>query len=385
MDLSVIQTIWQVSKIAYALTDKNLLITELQGQQDVIDAEMKNCQGSALMEVFPELLGNQKDLEDILAGKLDSLKLQYVNRERMGKTVYLTMEDLPYHNQQGEIIGIIHVVQDVTSAGELEQQLTQNRNDLQLLQGQVQRQNLDLLAANAELRHLSELKSSFISVAAHELRTPLTSINGYIEMLLDGQMGALTDEEIDALTIVQESCFRLVSLTDELLNAARLEAGQIELVLQPVNLANLVRSVVSEYTGQAQSKGQDIQFEFSLELPPALCDEKRTKLIVSNLVSNAVKYTPDSGRISIRLYLSEKPGYLHLSVEDTGVGIPEEDLPKIFSRWYRGKRASSVNTEGSGLGMYITRSLVELHGGEIWVESKIGQGSVFHVRFPLAV
>jgi signal transduction histidine kinase len=294
------------------------------------------------------------------------------------------MENLPYRDETGRILGLIHLVQDVTSRGELEQKLTQNRNQLQLLKEQVERRNLDLVAANTELRRLSELKSQFISVAGHELRTPLTSLNGYVEMLIDGQMGPLTDKQREVLEIIQKSGLRLVHLTDDLLNAARLEAGQIDLILRPIDLVSLVKEALSEEGVWFQAKGQCLTLEFSHGLPSALCDENWTKQIVTNLLSNAGKFTPESGCISITVRLAEQPGFLQLSVADTGVGIPKQDQAKIFSRWFRAKNASSINNQGSGLGLYITQALVALHNGSIWVESQPNQGSIFHVTFPIA-
>jgi hypothetical protein len=133
MENSLNQLIFQSRKIAFALTDRNLVIKELHGQPEIIEAVMKSCLGCSLIEIFPELLGNQQDLVDILAGNLSSLELVYINRETQGKTVYLTMDDLPYKDETGRILGIVHVVQDETSTGELEQQITQSRNELRLL------------------------------------------------------------------------------------------------------------------------------------------------------------------------------------------------------------------------------------------------------------
>jgi len=384
MDRSLIQFVWRARQIAVALTDRNLIIREAYGQTEILAEEMKSCLGCPLLDVVPELLGNQRELEDILSGRSSGYRLDYVNREVEGRTRYLTIEDLPYRDERGEIVGIAHLVQDITSQGELEQQITQNRNQLILLQEQIKRQNLELIAANAELRRLSELKSDFIALAAHDLRTPLTSINGYLEMLLDGQMGPLTQEEVEALNNIQRSSLRLVSLTDELLNAARLEAGRLDLVLKPVDLASLVQAVTDEYTGQIHSKRQRLDVEMDAHIPPALCDEKWAKVIVSNLVSNAVKFTPESGQITVRLRMAEQTGFLLLSVADTGIGISGQDQELIFSRWFRSKNPSSMKAQGAGLGLYITRSLVELHGGEIWVESQPGKGSVLFVKFQLA-
>jgi signal transduction histidine kinase len=378
------QLISQSRKIAFAITDMELVIKEVHGRSDVIEAVMKSCKGSSLLDIFPELLGNQGDLEDILAGKLSNLQLVYVNRESQGKTMYLTMDDLPYKDETGRILGIVHVVQDETAKGELEQQITQNRNELRLLNDQVERQKLDLIAANTELVRLSKFKAQFVHVATHELRSPLKLLNTYIKMLLDGQAGPLTDSQSEILKIVQKNGLRVKSMTDELLNAIRLESGQIDLDLKPVDLAGLVNEVVSEYTPQVQSKKQVIDVQFAPELPPSKCDEDWTKQIVINLLNNAGKSTPVGGHISIRIGLAEKAGFVQLSVADTGAGIPEGEQAKVFSGTTQGTSSQSESTQGAGMGLDITRSLVELNGGSIWFESQPNRGSVFHVTLPVA-
>ena len=384
MENSLNQLILQSRKIAFALTDRELVIKELHGQPEIIEAVMQSCQGCSLIEIFPELLGNQQDLEDILAGKLSNLQLVYINRETQGKTIYLTMDDLPYKDEAGKILGIVHVVQDETSKGELEQQVTQNRNELRLLKEKVESLNLDLIAANNELIRLSEFKAQFVHLATYELRNPIKLLIKYIKMLLDGQVGPLTENQSEVLKIVQNNGLRLKSMIDELLNAVRLESGQIDLELKPVDLVSLVNEVVSENAAQIQSKEQVLDLEFSPRLPPALCDEDWTKQIVTNLLNNAGKFTPESGHISIRVRLAEQPGFLQLSVADTGVGIPEQERSEILSGLFQSKSISSQSTQSTGMGLYITRSLVELNGGSFWFESKPNLGSVFHVTLPIA-
>jgi signal transduction histidine kinase len=316
------------------------------------------------MDIFPELLGNQQDLEEILAGKLSNLQLVYVNRETQGKTIYLTMDDLPYQDEEGRILGIVHVVQDETSRGELEQQVTQDRNELRLLKQKIEKQNRDLKTANNELLRLNEFKAQFVHVATYEFRSPLKLLIAHVKMLLEGQVGPLTDYQSEVLKVVQTNGLRLKSMTDELLNTVRLESVQIDLELKPVDLILLVNAVVSENAAKIQAKKQTLDLDYSPELPRALCDEDWTKQIVANLLSNAGKFTPESGRISIRIRLAEQPGFLQLSVADQGVGITEK--------------------EQQGKGLYITRSLVELNGGSIRFESQPDLGNLVHVTLPIA-
>jgi signal transduction histidine kinase len=313
------------------------------------------------------------------------VRLDWVNRETGGgETIYLTMVTLPYQDATGAIVGIVHAMVDDTAMGVISQQLAQGRNELRLLQNQLTRQNIELTAANTELRCLTGIKAQFVSVAAHELRTPLTSIAGYLEMLLDNEFGPLTDEQQRALGLVSEAAHRLQSLSDELLDMTRIEAERVELVLRPVDLPALIETIVAEFRPQLDAKGQQSMLRISPVLPVALCDEVRTGQIIRNLLSNASKYTPYGGAVAVSLETAEEEGFLKLSVTDNGVGISPEDQSELFTPFFRAESATVTGSRGVGLGLYITRSLVEQHGGSIWFESELDRGSTFHVTFPIA-
>ena len=385
MDPAITRLILQDLKIAYAITDANLEVVDVGGAVDVLCDEPETCLGCSLPDMVPELIGCEKVLADILDGDLPRFELAWTNRETAdGRTLYLTIVDLPYRDRTGCVAGILHLVQDVTEMGLVDRQLAQNRNELRLLRDQLTRQNLALAAANAELRRLSEMKSAFVSVAAHELRTPLAPIRGYVEVLLDGDVGPLNEEQREYLEVVQRSVRRLRTLTDNLLDVTRIEAGRIELLLQRTDLSALIKTITAEYRPHVEAKAQSLTLHASSHLPPALCDQARAEQIIGNLLSNASKYTPEGGQIAIGLELAHKRGFLQVSVADNGVGIPVEDQSKLFDRFFRAKSAVLTGASGAGLGLHITRSLVELHGGRIWFETELGQGSTFYVTFPIA-
>lgn len=384
MDPFVAQLILEDRKIAYAITDSHLKVVAISPTLPTLyNLEDQRVLGRSLFELVPELIGSETVLANILAGQMPHFELAWVNRQtNEGQTIYLNLVHLPYRVQT-DVIGLIHLVQDVTEIGTVQQQLTQHRNELRLLQEQLVRQNSELAAVNAELRQLTELKSSFISIAAHELRSPLTAIVGYAELLFSNPAEPLTDDQYRSLEIIQKSADRLIKIVNDLLDIARIEAERIELALQPIDLPALLSVVIEEYRPQWEAKAQRVQTYFQPDLPFALCDETRMTQIISNLISNAIKYTPDNGEIAIRL-TSEVEGFLQVSVKDSGVGISVEDQANLFRRFFRAKNASSTGAAGAGLGLFITRSFVELQGGQIWFESKLGQGSTFHVTIPLA-
>lgn len=385
MDPIVLESILKDQKIAYAVTDHTLKVVDLGGRVDLLCFDQSNWLDRRLPDLVPELVGSESALHDILAGALPRFELAWVNRERAnGGLVYLTMVDLPYRNQSGRITGLIHLVNDVSEAGVLKQHLAQQRNELLLLKDKLTRQNLELEAAISELKQLDDLKSRFISVAGHELRTPLTSIMGYIEVLLEEEISPLSKDQREYLEIVQGSADRMLTTVNNLLDVNRIEAGRIELVLRPFDLAELVEATAAEYRSQLEAKGKQLILQLASGLPPALCDESRAAQIVDNILSNAARYTPVGSQITVEVGLAREEGYLQISVADNGIGIASEDQNKIFSRFFRAKNAASMGTRGGGLGLYIARCLVELHGGRIWFKSELNLGSVFYVTFPIA-
>lgn len=384
MDPAIALLILQDRKIAYIVTDLHLQVTEIGGDTSLLRA-FHACEGHPLFSCLPELVGNEDLLHCILTGELPRFQLAWVNRDMPdGLTAYWTMTTLPHRDRNGQIHGVVQAVEDVTDTVALERQLVQHRNELRLLQDRLARQNQELATANVELKHLDELKSMFVSIAAHELRTPLSPIRGYIEMLLDGDLGDLTSTQRDSLAVVRGSVDRLVSITNQLLDVSRIEAGRIELILKPLDLGKLVDKVVGEFQLELEAKAQRLNLSAAQPLPLALCDESRAEQIVSNLVSNASKYSPSGSEVMLRLAPAQEEGFLQVSVIDHGPGISAEDQARLFDPFFRTASANLSRVKGTGLGLYITRSLVELHGGRIWLDSVPGQGSSFHVTFHVA-
>lgn len=379
------QTILHDRQIAYAITDRRLNIIEVSGASSSLQAWLRNWMGRPLTEVMPELVGNEDALADVLTGELPRFQLSYINRDLPdGKTAYLDIIDLPYTDDAGSIIGLIHVIQDVTEVGKLEQRLTQQRNELHLLGDALHQKNLALEAANAELQRMDQLKSVFVSIAAHELRTPLASIGGYVEMLLDGDAGPLTARQREYLHIIQDSAHRLVQITRDLSDLTRLEIGRLEVTLLPTDLVELVERVAAEHMPQLDAQAQQLTLRAPTDLPVVLCDPARAGQVIGNLLSNASKYSPIGSAIVLEIKRTPEGDFLEVAVTDEGIGIADEDQEKIFDLFFRARNAGKTSGGGIGLGLYIARALAELQGGRLWFESVLGQGSVFHVTFPVA-
>jgi signal transduction histidine kinase/putative methionine-R-sulfoxide reductase with GAF domain len=231
-------------------------------------------------------------------------------------------------------------------------------------------------------RELDRMKNEFVSMVSHELRTPLTSIKGYLDLLQTEQVGKLNDTQREFLNIVKTNTDRLVQLINDLLDLSRIEAGRIELRPQALDLARLIQSVVETMHPQLRAKQQNVVLAVSPDLPPVWGDHDRVIQILTNLVSNAHKYTPPNGKITIAARASD--AWARVDVTDTGIGLSQKDITQLFSKFFRAQNRTVQNIPGTGLGLAITRSLVELHGGQIWVESTPGQGSTFSFTLPLA-
>lgn len=378
------QVILADRKITYCITDRDLRVTQMSDAARLLP-EADDMVGHSLLEIMPELVGSEMVLADILAGKLPRFELAGVNRTADDqRTIYLMLVSLPYNNSNGQVSGLIHLVQDMTDFASIEQRVTQQRNELRLLRDELNHRNQQLAAANSELQSLDEMKSKFVAIAAHELRSPLTAITGYLELLMDDGADCFSDLQRDYLGIIQGSAHRLLTITNDLLDLTRIEAGRLELVLQPADLGAVLRAVASEYAAQIAAKTQQLTLTIPDDLPAVLCDNVRAAQIIGNLISNATKYTPAGGRIEIQLERAADEGFLQIAVRDTGVGIPAAEQKKLFERFFRASSASAAGALGAGLGLHITRALVELHGGRIWLESEAGQGAAFFVTFPIS-
>jgi len=237
-----------------------------------------------------------------------------------------------------------------------------------------------------ELRRMEQVRKDFVANVSHELRTPLTAIKGYIEALQDG---AIEDrEQRDRfLETLRKQTDRLDLIITDLLLLAKIESGQVPLKQEPVALASLIDRTVGLLRHLIEQKQQQVVMKIPPELPPILGDEERLGQVFSNLLDNAIKYTPEQGTITVSAELSKAappPTTIDVSVADTGIGIPPQDLPRIFERFYRVDKARSRELGGTGLGLSIVKHLVEGHGGTITVESLPNRGTKFRVRLPMA-
>jgi PAS domain S-box-containing protein len=230
---------------------------------------------------------------------------------------------------------------------------------------------------------VERLKNEFISTVSHELRTPMTSIKGYTDLLAGERVGTLNEQQRRFLQVIKNNADRLSALVNDILDISRIETGRIKFQIESLELDNLIRSVVDSFRGQMGEKQLQLTLDLSPVLPPVRGDRDRVTQILENLISNAWKYTPQGGQVTVRARVTD--GFVQVDITDTGIGIEAKDLPHIFDRFYRTEQAEVQAVDGSGLGLAIVRMFLELLGGKIWVESEINQGSTFSFVLPIIV
>ncbi|MCI0579498.1 MAG: GAF domain-containing protein [Chloroflexi bacterium] len=231
---------------------------------------------------------------------------------------------------------------------------------------------------------VDRMKSEFVSTVSHELRTPMTSIKGYADLMLMGAAGLMTDPQLRYLKVIKNNADRLSMLVNDLLDISRIETGKTELDLRPLDIPQVIEQVVEGHLrGRIEHEGKPIKVftEMAPSLPLVHADHARITQVLTNLLDNAFHYTPAEGEIKVRVV--SNGNYVVISITDTGIGISKENQKKIFDRFFRAEDAEVQRVAGTGLGLSIVRSLIEMHGGRIEVESTLGKGSTFTFSLPL--
>ena len=231
-----------------------------------------------------------------------------------------------------------------------------------------------------DLRHLENIRKDFVANVSHELRTPISSIKGYAETLLNG---ALDDKENakEFVEIMLTDSNRLAALINDLLDLASIESEKLVLNFKPIKVSSLLPSIVKGLKTQLNNKSIKLSIEIPEDAPEILADEEKISQIMLNLIDNAIKYNNVNGSIVVMVSFDDKN--VKISIADTGIGIPSEDVPRIFERFYRVDKSRSRELESTGLGLSIVKHLVQVHSGEVSVKSVVGQGSTFSFTLPI--
>jgi signal transduction histidine kinase len=235
---------------------------------------------------------------------------------------------------------------------------------------------------NRRLKEIDQMKTEFISVASHQMRTPLSATKWVLRMILDGDLGQLNTPQKELLAKGYQTNERMISLINDLLNVSRIEEGRFQYRFVHMPLEEVIDSVIQEMLETIKKKG--IKFEYKKpknSLPRVNIDPQKIRLVAQNLLDNAVKYTPVGGRVSV--FLQEEKNQVVFGITDNGVGIPHIQRNRIFSKFFRADNVIRMQTDGSGLGLFIARSIIEMHHGSVWFESVEGRGSTFFFSLPV--
>lgn len=348
-------------KIALDGTSDHVVITDSNGIALYANAGLKRITGFSPEEV----LGKKVGTKELWGGKMSqefyedlwrTIKIEKkpfvgeITNKRKDGTPYQALSSIsPIMNKHGVLEFFIGIERDITKEKEID-----------------------------------SAKTEFVSLASHQLRTPLSAINWYTEMLLSEDAGAITDMQREYLGEVSRGSRRMVELVNALLNVSRIELGTFAVQPEPTDVVELARDVINELKSKILEKKLHIEEAYVENLPKMMVDPKLTRIVFQNLLTNAVKYTPEEGKISISIAMSADKTMFTIAVSDTGYGIPKEDQSRIFTKLFRASNIREKETDGTGLGLYIIKSIVEHSGGTVTFESEEGKGTTFTLTLPVS-
>ena len=358
--LNILEDAEEARKIAEEEKNKTLaIINNFTDGLLVFDSENKlsliNPQAEKFLKVKPkDVVGKSIDelakfpkllpLSNLLGKEIKGV---FRKELPLGEHLILEVSSIPIMMKEGEKIGDLVVLHDVT------------------------REKL-----------VERMKTEFVSISAHQLRTPLSAIKWTLKMLLDGDLGPITKEQRNFIEKTYKSNERMIKLINDLLNVTRIEEGRYLYKPNFAQIEPIVQFVINSY--KEVIEGKKIKLELKKpkrKLPKVEVDTEKIKLAIQNLVDNAIRYTPNGG--SIIISLKEKKGEIEFSIKDTGIGIPKNQQARVFSKFFRGSNAIRFETEGTGLGLFITKNIIEAHGGRIWFVSEEGKGTTFYFTLPI--
>lgn len=315
-----------------------------------------------------------------LKGQSSVLKAEFRMRTRSEQWKWiLSSGKVIQFNKDGTPMRMIGTHTDITELKNYQEKIENYAHDILKINAELKKTNIELEEANNQLKILNEQKNEFVSLASHELRTPLISIIGFTQTLLSKDIHLDTEERERYLHIIESEGVRLSKLVTNLLDIARIEKKSTELNIEEFDIIELTKETIS-----------------AMRIPPAICvsyqvkcnqvpkvhgDKEKLKQVYLNLLYNAIHHTGPGGKITV--HIDMKDSEFLIAVQDTGSGIADEDISKIFDRFYRGKNNRSSKTKGSGLGLSISKEIIQAHGGSIWVKSKLGEGSTFFFTIPV--
>jgi PAS domain S-box-containing protein len=361
----------------YFKDTKSKLITANKAFAEMVNTPIDHLPGKDAYDLFPKEQAQKFHIDDqkvMQSGEaIMNIVEQFTDAE--GKTRWASSSKVPYFGENGKVAGMVGLTIDITERKRAEEEL-QERNE------QLKAQHEELVEKSIELEAVSQAKSEFLANMSHELRTPLNAVIGFSELMLDGIPGEINDEQRECVNDILNSALHLLSLINDVLDLSKVEAGKIELQRQNMDITDIISGVVPIIKPLLDKNEQEIEVSVMQGLPKIRGDKNRLEQVLLNLLSNASKFTGQGGRVQI--HVGREGDYCQVAVIDTGIGIKKEDQEHIFEAFIQGETLPDGNKQGTGLGLTLTRQLVETMGGRIWVDSEYGKGSTFIFTLPLA-
>lgn len=319
----------------------------------------------------------------------DKVEVAFISKD--GKRIEVE-GNMNAHIKDGKFLISRGIFRDITKRKEVEKKLAEERKELDRIAKMLVRRDFELLNTNEAMvlldkamvkeKEVNKAKSEFVSLASHQLKTPLSTISWYAEMLLNGDIGSINAKQKEYLDRIYKSDRRMIELVNALLNVSRVELGVLHIEPEEVDIKELAESALDEFSLQIKNKKLKIKKNYNRQSSKVFVDPKLMRIVLQNLFSNAVKYTPESGTITIGISVKNK-SHLLINVFNTGKGIPKNQQSKIFTKLFRADNGKEIDPDGTGLGLYLTKSIIEKLGGGIWFSSKISRGTTFFVAIPL--
>lgn len=376
-----------------------ILITNTNGVIQYANPAVTNITGYDKIEILgrnPKIFNSGKNPPGMFTAMWKTIRSgeiwhgTVINKKKSGELYNEEMTVTPIKDLTGQVINFIAIKNDVTLRVRAEEEL--------------QRRNMELELARADAEAANRAKSEFLANMSHELKTPLNHIMGFSELIHDGLSGPITDKQREYSGDIMKSGSQLLLMINDMLELSKIEAGKVELQFNEFNIGKMLEGVLAAFRKEALKHNIKTSLDIG-DLPEAVsADERKLKQIVGNLLSNAFKFTPDGGSVSVRarrgirdLGLGDSkreptPGphtpttdgnFIEISVADTGIGISEENQKRLFKAFGQMETTLTKKYQGTGLGLYLSKKLVEMHGGSIWVESREGEGSRFSFIVPI--